>query len=216
MALSDLLRQYLPLEVSHLSASTTNSMGYRTKMLLFLCILSTHKVEGSLFSKSSTSTESTSNSSSQGTFKIPIGVLSTHGHNISETRSFSSTASNGSYSMIGTITTAPPVTSKTLDFAEQDGVCYLGNQDCTYTGMTTTVVGPQKPLHLSDECLLWNSSCTGNKTLALDEFFEGTQFWLLENLCFVQPNNTSLDCSKYVPQDVMSEFAVIKDWMRSP
>ena len=80
--------------------------------------------------------------------------------------------------------------------------------------MTTTFVGPDQPLHLKDECLLWNASCTGNKTLALDEFFDGTLFWLQKNECFVHNENPS--CSKLVSQDTMSTFAVIKTWMRSP
>lgn len=80
--------------------------------------------------------------------------------------------------------------------------------------MTTTIVGPNEPLHLSDECLLWNSSCGGNRKLAINEFFNGTLWWLQENVCFYDLVNPL--CSTYVSQDVMSEFTIIKSWMRSP
>ena len=191
-------------------------MGHKTRLLLSLCILSIHTVDTSLVLEPSTFTGRTPNPSSRVVSEIPTGWFSTQAHSTYQTRSFSSTASNRSHSLNSTITAALSVTSNALDLAEQDGVCYLGNQDCTYTGMTTTVVGPEQPLHLSDECLLWNASCTGNKTLALKEFFGGTLAFLQENECFVFPHNASLDCSKYVSQDVISEFAVIKDWMRSP
>lgn len=191
-------------------------MTHRTSLQLSLYILGVYRVDCSLFPEVSTFTGRSSYPSSRDVSEIPTARLTTRAHNTSDIRSFGSSASNGSHSQTSTITVAPPVTSNTLDLAEQAGFCYLGNQDCTYTGMTTTIVGPDQPLHLSDECLLWNSSCTGNKTLALDEFFDGTLAFLQENECFTDPHNASLDCSKYVSQDLMSEFAVIKDWMRSP
>lgn len=185
-------------------------------MLISLFFVANHTTGSSIFPKPPTLTGKISNPLSWDLPKISSGGLSIPVHNGSQTRPFRSAASNGSYSQTSTITAAPAVPSNSLDMDEQARICFDGNQDCTYTGMTETVVGPDQPLHLSDECLLWNTSCTGNKTLAIDEFFNGTLFWLQENECFVSPLNASLDCSKYVSQDVMSEFAVIKDWMRSP
>lgn len=191
-------------------------MAFRTSLLLPLCFLAIHTVDSSLFPEPSTFTGRTSNTSPRGVSEFATGRLLTQSHNISWNASLSIVASNRSHGQNSTITVAPPLTSNALDLNEQAGVCFLGNQDCTYTGMTSTIVGPENPLHLSDECLMWNSSCAGNKTLALDEFFDGTVFFLQENECFVDPHNASLDRSKYVSQGVMSEFAVIKDWMRSP
>lgn len=196
-------------------------MARETRLLLSVYIPGIYSVDSSFVPEPSTFTGRTWNPSSRVVSEIPTGRLSLQAYNISQICSFSSTVSNGSYGLTSTITAPPPGTSNTLDTDEQDGRCYLGNQDCTYTGMTTTVVGPDQPLHLNDECLLWNTSCTENKTLALDELFggswgAGTLAFLQGNECFVDPHNTSLDCSKYVSQDIMSEFAVIKDWMRSP
>lgn len=192
-------------------------MAHRTILLLSLYILGIYRVDSSPSLGPSSLNKWPSNPSSQSDSKISTDRLSTQSHNASQTRSSSNIDFKGPHGQTSNITAAPPVTSMSLDFAEQAGICYLGQQDCTYTGMTRTVVGPDKPLHLSEECLLWNNSCTGNKTLALEEFFSvGTLNWLEENECFVKPENASLDCSKYVAQNVLSEFAVIKDWMRSP
>ena len=68
---------------------------------------------------------------------------------------------------------------------------------------------------LKDECVLWDSSCSGNKTAAALQFFKdqnGTSEYLLsseDNSCF---SDESSNCSRAV----LSEYAKIKAWMRSP
>jgi len=41
---------------------------------------------------------------------------------------------------------------------------------CTASGVPIITISPQS-LHLNDECLLWDDSCSRNRTLALEEFF---------------------------------------------
>ena len=108
--------------------------------------------------------------------------------------------------------------------SDTDRACILGDSECSWTGITTTLAGPTIPLHFDSECLLWDHSCSGNRTLALEEFFGGpdlpddgttapTVLLVLENLCFV---NISDDCTGLEPADILSEFEVVKTWMRSP
>ena len=198
-------------------------MAHRAGLLLSFCFLGIHRVNCNLSPGFSTFAGRTSYPSSRIVSENVTGGLSAPALNIFQTPSFRSTASTGSHVQTSTITTAPSMTSNALDYDENEGECYLGLEDhlgdfaneyCTYTGVTTTVVGPDEPLHLKDECLLWNSSCAGNRTLAINEFFNGTIWWLQENECFVYPENPL--CSKLVSQDTMSAFAVIKNWMRSP
>ena len=191
-------------------------MVHRFGLRLSFCFLGIHKVNCNPSPGLPTFTGRTSYPSSQIVSENVNGGLSASALNSSQTPSFSSTASNGSHVLASTITISPSMTSNALDYDEKGGRCTigLGDQNCTNIGVTTTVLEPGPPLHLKDECLLWNASCTGNRTLALDEFFERTLAFLQENECFVHHENPS--CSKLVSPDTMSEFAVIKTWMRSP
>ena len=42
----------------------------------------------------------------------------------------------------------------------------------------------RNPDGLSDQYMLWDSTCSGNHTLAVDQFFGKTQECLYENVCF--------------------------------
>ena len=67
--------------------------------------------------------------------------------------------------------------------------------------------------------MLWNDTCSGNKSFALLQFFGGgtdavgTLPILEENSCFV---NSSLNCTGFESANTLSEFKIIRDWMRSP
>ena len=69
---------------------------------------------------------------------------------------------------------------------------------------------------LKEECVLWDDSCSGNKTEAAIQFFKkqnGTNEYLLsgQDRCFRQGSSNS-NCSSAV----LSEYARIRDWLRSP
>ena len=85
----------------------------------------------------------------------------------------------------------------------------------------------QLKVELDSECSLWNSSCTGNRTKAAEDFFQfgGTRDWLING-----PNGTnSWDISKNFTTDdtlcfrentnctseLSSRYAEIKRWMRT-
>ena len=189
-------------------------MAHKARLLLLLCIVSIQKVHSTLSTGFSDLTRRTSYPWSRATSESTTGRLSTRAEDFFHNTSFGSTGLIRPYVLTSTSTAVPSVTSNALDYWEQAGICELGDSDCTYTGMTTTIVGPNQPLYLSDECLLWNSSCGGNRTLAINEFFNGTFWWLQENECFVDLVKPL--CSTYVSHDVMSEFSIIKNWMRSP
>lgn len=67
---------------------------------------------------------------------------------------------------------------------------------------------------LRDKCILWNTSCSGNRSSASEKFFDGsfTQR-LTNNTCFF---DSSPDCSTRNPPGRVSAFNDVKDWMRSP
>ena len=88
--------------------------------------------------------------------------------------------------------------------------CFKDNNPGVDGNKTTTCHG--------DECLLWDESCPGNRTLAVDKFFEelsqgvfeGEQCFGVDN-CTLMLNYTAVDS----PQ-TLSEKAKVKSWMRSP
>lgn len=60
---------------------------------------------------------------------------------------------------------------------------------------------------LRDECMLWDDTCSGNKTQAINQFYGKTRRALLQNHCFID-----MDCGK----EIVSQLAGVKSWMRSP
>ena len=81
--------------------------------------------------------------------------------------------------------------------------------------------------NFSDQCLLWDPSCTGNKTLAIKKFFDiafadadsddsDNNGKLIDNDCFLDNGAVNQpDCDRYNPPERLSDFAKIKNWMRS-
>ena len=63
--------------------------------------------------------------------------------------------------------------------------------------------------------MLWDSSCSGNKEAAAQEFFNDTAWRMTEKPCFYYL--TALpECTSYESSKTLSEFSRIKDWMRTP
>ena len=100
--------------------------------------------------------------------------------------------------------------NKTAKCAVKDEYCN-NNNGTLKTGIVTNV---------DDPCLLWDPSCTGNRTLAMSRLFSWTSHNdLLMNRCFVQAGSANLfkelDCDKHNPPGRISEFQEMKNWMRS-
>lgn len=97
--------------------------------------------------------------------------------------------------------------------------CSIKQDYCSFTKSNRTI-GKGNATTNDVPCLLWDSSCSGNRTSAIDTFFDQTfQHDLLNNKCFVQAGSINLvkgsDCDKYNPPGRMSEFQKMKNWMRS-
>ena len=97
--------------------------------------------------------------------------------------------------------------------------CTIGHIYCSFKNGNNTV-GKANATDLGDPCVLWDPSCSGNRTLAIDRFFDRTfQHDLLSNTCFVQAGSVNLgnvsNCDQRNPPGRMSEFQEMKNWMRS-
>ena len=100
-----------------------------------------------------------------------------------------------------------------------DGVCIWANFGlpdigCTGSNIHTTIDALASVPPLGDQCVLWNSFCSGNKSLAIEQFFNYTKPALPFNSCFVDP--TQERCIKYEGADRIAEFEAIANWMRTP
>ena len=68
---------------------------------------------------------------------------------------------------------------------------------------------------LESECLLWNSSCTGNRSAAVENFFNmpnGTMNNLMSDLFNCFNNQSQPSCTPAM----LAEYAEMKSWMRTP
>ncbi len=103
--------------------------------------------------------------------------------------------------------------------AINSGICAMKDLYCSSTKSNGTV-GKVNATSTDDPCLLWDPSCSGNRTLARDTFFDPSfQRDVLGNRCFVLEGSVNLgntsNCDKYNPPGRMSEFQKMKNWMRS-
>ena len=101
----------------------------------------------------------------------------------------------------------------------KSGTCEIRDAYCWFKDNNGTVQ-KANATDLDDLCSLWDPSCSGNRTSAVDKFFN-TDFQsdLLENKCFspadsINSVNTS-DCDIYNPLERKSDFKKLRDWMRS-
>ena len=85
--------------------------------------------------------------------------------------------------------------------------CLLQEAYCSLQGPGHSLDG------LKDECVLWDSTCSGNKSLATTQFYGSVVNELMKNVCF---RDSSPDCSKNNPVGRLSAFNKVKNWMRSP
>ena len=95
--------------------------------------------------------------------------------------------------------------------AQERGTCSITDKYCSYNGTD------RNPDGLSDQCMLWDSICPGNQTLAIDQFFGKTQEYLYENVCFTGDGDEVVqsNCTRQNTPARYSEFGRIKSWMRS-
>lgn len=104
------------------------------------------------------------------------------------------------------ITTAPSAYSQVS--SPSDDWCLVGRPACSGT---KTWDGPS--LSLSDQCVLWDSSCTGDINSAARNFFDNR--WMAdEKPCWKFSNNASLSCTLYETPETLSAMSRMKDWMR--
>lgn len=61
--------------------------------------------------------------------------------------------------------------------------------------------------------MLWNSSCSGNKTYAMNEFFANTSHALYSDQCFL---GSRTYCDNTTSSEQMLRYGQAKDWMKSP
>lgn len=90
------------------------------------------------------------------------------------------------------------------------GSCTLGVSSCSAAGVDLTYYGTAMK-ELPDECLLWDDSCSGNRTLALKEFFNESIWEVRQNACFME-----YERCKYNPPGQAEAFSKIKNYLRSP
>ena len=143
---------------------------------------------------------------------IPTGRPLSNGFSTSVKSNASTSSTNPSAS-----TTSPPITSaysipNKCEMDYEGHIAQMGNMSQTHCTGTTTVAGPALTGLLRD-CPLWDKSCHGNRTAAVNDFYENELTFLQENACFV---NDTIDCKGIESDELLRTFPKIKEWMRSP
>ena len=94
------------------------------------------------------------------------------------------------------------------------GFCDLGDSFCSFRNKDGTK-RTATPTSMDDMCVLWDDSCSGDKTKAIEKFFRSTVD-LGGNSCFEHPpGGDSSACITYNPPSRLLEWQKIKQWMSS-
>ena len=167
---------------------------------------------------------------------------------ISSTRTYDSapagqsvdTFGNTSSSLVSIPTPLPSPFQSNQNYLDvKSGICAIDDLYCSFQSNVSNGNASNKAF--KDQCLLWDTSCSGNRTSAIEEFFNNTIEPLIGNQCFsqfdagVQAGDPGLsipfvggsgvvqldniipsDCEDYNPSERISEWRDIKSWMRSP
>lgn len=110
-------------------------------------------------------------------------------------------------SQSNTITTTP------LGDNTDDRACLFGD---AYTDVTCSYTKTADGLalgNLDDQCMLWDSSCSGNRSDAIQKFFGDTVWKMTEKPCW---QTVIPECTNYEPVATLTEMSRIEDWMRTP
>ena len=107
----------------------------------------------------------------------------------------------------------------------KSGFCDLADDFCSFKDANGTI-REASPVDTSDLCVLWDTSCSGNKTRAMEKFFSTAfpdgddnlfDLRITGNKCFaLQGSSSQSDCVTYNPPDRLLEWQKMKNWMRSP
>ena len=89
----------------------------------------------------------------------------------------------------------------------------IHGSECLLQEAHCSLRGPGHSLDdLTGGCVLWDTSCSGNRSLATKHFYGSIMPDLKKNKCFY---DSSPDCTKNNPLGRMSAFDKAKEWMRS-
>ena len=150
------------------------------------------------------------------------------------------TSGNISSSLVSIPTPLPSPFQSNQNYLDvKSGICAIDDLYCSFQSNVSN--GNTSIKAFKDQCLLWDTSCSGNRTSAIEEFFNNTIEPLIGNQCFsqfdagVQAGDPGLsipfvgesgivqldniipsDCKDYNPSERISEWQEIKSWMRSP
>lgn len=151
-------------------------------------------------------------------------------HSSSFTSASRSVVNNHTY-RIASATTVPPTSSylnpsyagyyKSINTNQSlnSGTCAIAGGHCP-SKQNNGSVRTTNATDVNDQCVLWDPSCPGDRTLAIDKFFDPTfQGDLLRNKCFIEAGSINLGnsstCDIHYSSDSTSEFQSMKNWMRS-
>lgn len=120
-----------------------------------------------------------------------------------------------SQSQLGLITASPTVVNQTYTYPyEIVSSCTEDPQWCSAAGIPLIQSRPTSE-GLPNECLLWDDTCSGNRTLALKEFFSYSIHNFTGHVCLDEDGDETIEC-EYVPPVPAEEYEKIMTWMRSP
>ena len=106
------------------------------------------------------------------------------------------------------------ITSASAALESFPNYCLVGR---TQTGCLTTKTWDGAPIPaITEQCVLWDNSCPGNKCSAVHGFFSDTLWKMTEKPCWKYMDNSSIPCSQYEPTSILSAMRSAKSWMRTP
>ena len=108
----------------------------------------------------------------------------------------------------------PPLQLRQLTETNSRNAKVLNSKPTT----SSSILRSPGAINHTQECVLWDPACHGNRTAALLNFFNKTMPILLEDSCFTTGPQSDMVCTKSAlpGSSLINSWSAIRSWMRSP
>jgi len=107
----------------------------------------------------------------------------------------------------------PNLTPRQLMDPDSQMAQYFNSRPTSYPSKAYTPV----TINSTEDCVLWDPTCHGDRNAALIDFFNNTQSQLINDPCFTVGKEYDISCTENKPgPSLVNYWSTVRSWMREP